>query len=288
MEGNTVAHDMNSKFAKKFLCSIDGSRYSQLAYKCTKSLMKKSDKITLFHVFSRNDKGKNNPSRLEEEYETELIGTFHRSRYSILWHNRDYDERSVKDILEDISKGDYDNVDAPDFMVLGYSGWKFDSDGNREEATSAGSTTDFCLRHIRNPIVIVKRDCEPGPNHFVMTVNGSNASKLGLDILYALVGPRDSLTVITISEHSRADAAIEDYYAAELLENCPTTSTRFESIQRTGSDTIHDTLNDYLRNLENGLDFLVIAPRSRVDNIFSSFTERVIQDVKANIILCKV
>jgi hypothetical protein len=249
--------------------------------------MKKIDKINLLHVYSSSDSGKKNPTRMRDEYETELVGNFHRSRYSLTWHNRDQDSRSVKEILADISVGDFEDIRAPDFIVLGYSGWKFNSDGSRE-ATSAGSTTDFCLREVRHPIVIVKGECSVGPKHIVMAVNNSNTSKLGLDIVYTLLGPRDRLTVVTISDHARADAATEQYYTNELRHHCPTTQSTFVNIRRTADDSLCDALNNYIDRLDVEMDFLALAPRSREEKIVSSFTEKVIQEVKANIILCKV
>lgn len=251
--------------------------------------MKKHDHITVLHIYSSSDSGKNRPQRLMDEYETECVGNFHRSRYNIVFKNyNDLEETSVKETLVDISRGEFEEVVKPDFLVLGFSGWKYQKDGSRNEPMSVGSTTDFCMRTIRNPIVIVKKECREGPKNFVMTVNGSNASKVGLDILFTLLGPDDHLTVVTLYEHAHVDESIEEYYTHELRERCPAKHFKFEPVRRVGNDNLHDTLNDYLENLEQDVDFLVIAPRTRDDKIFSSFTDRIIQDVKTNIILCKV
>lgn len=293
-----IAEEMNSKFAKRFLCAVDGSRFSDYAYDVMRSLKKKIDHITVMHVYSVEDKHTHaDPDRMREKFDAELTGQYPSSQYELVWHNNDKDQKPVKELLVKISEGKFGGVRAPDFLVLGYSGWRFhNKDGSRKDhATTAGSTADFCLRTIRNPVIIVKEEPRMNcPKNFVMSVNKSNASKLGLDILYTLLTPRDSLTVINIFDDSM-DAMgntdhreVRNYYERELEDNCPTTNAKFVSVMKSGNERTIDTLKNYLDSMEEYLDYFCVAPRLRENRVFSTLTDQVLLEVKANIILCKV
>jgi len=293
-----VAEALNDKLSKRFLCSVDGSRFSDYAFDVTRSLLKKIDHISVLHVYSVEDKhSQADPDRMREKYDTELLGHYPSSKYSLIWHNNDKDKKPVKEILVKVSEGKFGGMTAPDFLVLGYSGWRFHNvDGSRKDhATTAGSTADFALRTIRNPVILVKEEPRMNcPKNFVMSVNKSNASKMGLDILYTLISPRDSLTIININDSSidamgNSDSReVRNYYERELEDNCPTTRFKFVSVVKSGVVATIDTLKDYLDNMEEYLDYFCIAPRLRQDRMFSTLTDQVLLEVKANIVLCKV
>lgn len=290
-----IAEVMNDKFHKRFLCAVDGSRFSDYAYDVTRSLLKKNDHISLLHVYSADDE--HDPDTMREKYEVALTSQFSSSRYSLIWHNNDKDKKPVKEILVKISEGKFGGMTPPEFLVLGYSGWRFHNHdpSKKNHATTAGSTADFCLRNIRMPIIIVKEEPRMNaPKNFVLAVNKSNASKLGLDILYTLIQPRDTLTVINIYDDTMDELgntnhrAVHQYYRKELEENSPTVNSKFVSVMKSGNERTIDTLNNYLDNMEEYLDYFCIAPRLREDRTFSSLTDQVLLEVKANIILCKV
>ena len=287
---------MNQKFSKQYVVSVDGSRFSDYAVEVAKSLLKKHDHIKIFHVYSSADSGQADPERLRNKYEVDLIGRYPSSQYSFLWHNNDNDDRPIKKIMMSVADGSFGGVD-PDIMVIGYSGWRFHQTDSRRSghATTLGSTADFAMRNIHLPIVLVKqapRDVEG--KHFVMAVNRSNASKTGLDILYTMLTPADRLTVINVYDDSM-DAmgntdyqSVKNYYMEDLRENCPTTFCKFEPVMKNGATSTVRTVCDYVEELEEEVDFFVIAPRARADKSFSSFTEKAIMEMKCNIILCKV
>lgn len=290
-----MTNPIKAKFSKSFLCAVDGSSFSDLAFDCTNSLVKKNDHITLLHIYSNNDIGHNDPERLKQKYENKLTGLYLPSKYSLLWYNNDSDSKTVKSLLTNISEGKVGGCN-PDVLVIGFSGWRFHNHSSvRSKAIQTlGSTTDFCLRNIKLPMVIVKTESRPGANNFVMAVNHSNASKCGLDILYTFLGPKDTLTVVNVYDDAMDELgndkynSLKEYYTKELHSHCPTINAKFQGIMRSGYTSIVKTLKDYLENMENPVDFVVIAPRARDDNSITSFTEQALLEIDSNIILCKM
>lgn len=270
-----------------YVVAVDGSEASDVAFDASKAMLRRQDHLCCFHAFS-DLKNSELPSHLKsealkEKYENDLIGRYSLNRFSFLWEDRG--ERDVKTVLMELTNmyRVCDNV-TPDFIIMGYTGRK----GIRktEGPTTLGSNSDFALRHIHLPCILIKNPVPVGAKTFVMAVNKSDLCKAGLDLLFGLLAPRDTLTVITIDDglldkfgENNLDV-VKQYYEGQLSENASDTSS-FKLIPKDGTvaQTIINAIN------EIGPDFCAIAPRAK--EVSGSFTEQIILGVKSSIILCK-
>lgn len=308
------------KGSHTFLCCIDGSNHSSIAYQLCMNLMKKYDSICLFHAFCETSfpslPSNELPNEIRKRYQEQLEKatppvpsthySFHfeecysRSPLRVLTdlidHHTDEDKRFV---LPSASK-------SPDFVVLGQTG---SGNGKTEEArgeaappprdpSSLGRTVDMALRSVHLPCIIAKRLCpKDGPRVFVFAVNSSEQSKRGLDILLRLVASRDVLELIFIQKAGvsvEKIAEMQRYYEGELLRYGPPES-RFLKLAIQNHQTVAETIIDYVNNcyssashLSRVPDFFALAPRATmVNQAHSKLTESLIYGVQTSIILCK-
>ena len=276
-----------------FVCAVDGSDASHLAFKATKLLLKKKDHICIFHAF-KPELDEQKPAHMKSEtikhkYQTDLVGSFPSGKYSFLWEDKK--DCQAKELIIKLSDlyGQLNGGVKPEFLVLGYTGRK--GIHKTEGATTIGSTSDFALRSIHLPTILIKNEVPTGPKSYIMAIDESKNSKTGLDMIFPLIRPQDSLTVIHIYDventafgaQSEKDETAQ-YYENELNEHAPTTNAKFHPIMK-AAEGIAATINEYVNEIVP--DFFCMAPRAQAEKGITSLTEKMILELKCNIILCK-
>lgn len=298
-----------TKGSHTFLCCIDGSSASNVAFELTYALMKKHDSICLFHAFCESNfphlpSSEYLPTEIRKKYEARVKNSMILpSHYS--FHFEECYSRSVLRVLTDLidHHSDHDRrfvlptaAKSPDFVIFGQSGSGSDSGHHEEVHTtrdplSLGRTSDMALRSIHLPCIIAKRICsKEGTRSFVMAVNYSEQSKRGLDILLRLVSSRDTLELIYIQKPEVSTEKyhqIKHYFEEELRRYGPQDS-RFLKISIDHTQNVADTILDYVNNTNRIPDFFALCPRAAVVNqAHSKLTEKLIKEINTSIILCK-
>lgn len=121
---------------------------------------------------------------------------------------------------------------------------------------------------------------------FCVAVSHSQASKIGFDIVLALLKPKDRLKVVFVIGESDTDESISqlrDSYEKEMTAIGPTDSV-FVALQR-GGKQVDAALVDWLHDCE--CDYLAITPRSVVEVTKSRLTVPILLNAPCNVILCK-
>jgi hypothetical protein len=314
------------KGSHTFLCCIDGSSASFLAYELCMNLMKKYDSLCLFHAFCESGfpslAHKELPTEIRKHYQQEIekaIPPLPSTHYS--FHFEECYTRSPLRVLTDLIDHHTDEdkrfvlpsaSKSPDFVVLGQTGSGSDiaegtgDDGEGEAVASPpardpfslGRTADLALRSIHLPCIIAKKLCpKDGPRVFVLAVNSSEQSKRGLDILLSLVASRDILELIYIQKPGvsvEKIAVMQSYYEEELRRYGPPES-RFLKLSIAHQQTVAETMIDYVNNgyasssqLSKVPDFFALSPRvSLINQAHSKLTESLIYGIQTSIILCK-
>lgn len=266
------------------LCAVDGSPASDMAFESALNLMQNDDRIVVFHAYSPT-KDHDLPYNLrspvlEEKYENMLLSRFLPERYSLMWRQR-Y-EGTVKKLLSDAAE-----EVSPHFIVVGYTGRKgFDK---KDGPTTCGSNTDFALRHIRVPSIIIKYALpEKGPKEFLFAIKKqTELCRRGLDTLLNLMAPIDKLTVIYIDDgtldHFGDDNLdnMKSYYEERLAARASEASS-FRVIPKEGG-TVAEKLFEAIDSIDP--EFCCVAPRAK--EYTGSFTEKIILTVRSNVILLK-
>lgn len=299
-----------NKGSHTFLCCIDGSPASNVAYELCYALMKKHDSICLFHAFCESNfpnlpSTDYLPTEIRKKYEAKLKNSLIiPSHYS--FHFEECYTRSVLRVLTDLIDHHSDNdkrfvlpsaAKSPDFVILGQAGLGSDyhhedeSHPAKRDPQSLGRTSDMALRSTHLPCIIAKKVCsKEGIRTFVLAVNYTDQSKRGLDILLRLVSSRDTLELIYIHKPEVSIEKfnqIKQYYEEELQRYGPQDS-RFLKISIDHSQNVADTIIDYVNNSNRIPDFFAISPRATVVNqAHSKLTEKLIKEVNTSIILCK-
>jgi len=279
--------------ANMFVCAVDGTEAGDLAFGAVKDLIKKKDHICMFHAFNQptdETRVAMRPDNVKERYANELLSMYGRSRYSFIWEDKR--DRNVKDVIANLTSmyGKLAHGACPDFLVMGYTGSKGIT--KKGGATTAGSVSDFAMRSIHIPIIIIKNEVTPGPKSYVMAVDDSTTSSTGFDILCTLIKPQDSLTLVHVTEvnmdklgNSTVDT-VTSQYEKELNENAPTTNVSFKAILRKEGKSVSTLIQEAVDEIDP--DFFALAPRANPDNKITALTEQMIASVKSNIILCKL
>lgn len=279
--------------ANMFVCSVDGTEAGDLAFSAVKALVKKKDHICMFHAYNQptaETRVAMRPDNIKERYANELLGTYGPSRYSFIWEDKG--DSNVKEVISKLSTmyAQLASGATPDFLVMGYTGSRGIT--KKEGATTAGSVSNFAMRNIRMPIIIVKTEVPMGPKSFVMAVDKSTTSITGLEILYTLIKPQDTLTVIHVAEvrldklgNNTIDVLAEQY-EKDLAESAPTTNVSFQTLLSQDGKNTAEVIQDKVKEL--GPDFFALAPRTNPDNMLTALTEQMIVNVRSNIILCKL
>jgi hypothetical protein len=281
------------KGGNMFVCAVDGTEAGDLAFDAVKCLMKKKDHVCMFHAYNEptaETRVAMRPENIKERYANELLGMYGPKRYSFIWENRRGSD--VKSIISKLSVmyAKLANGASPDFLVMGYTGSRGIT--KKSGATTAGSVSNFAMRNIHMPIIIIKNEIVPGPKSYVMAVDGTEVSATGLDILFTLIKPQDSLTIVHVTEvkidklgNSTIDN-VTDQYEKELEDNAPTTNVTFKAILMADGKTVAELIQEQVEEI--GPDFFALAPRANPDNMLTSLTEQMIVSVKSNIVLCKL
>eukprot|EP01006_Ploeotia_vitrea_P028736 TRINITY_DN61370_c0_g2_i2.p1 TRINITY_DN61370_c0_g2~~TRINITY_DN61370_c0_g2_i2.p1 ORF type:complete len:345 (+),score=4.64 TRINITY_DN61370_c0_g2_i2:50-1084(+) len=309
---NDAADQLLAKGCVRFLCAVDGSPFADAAVECTTRLMKKNSHVYLFHAFS-SEEDKELPRHLDsealkEKYDIMMLTSLPKSKYTLVWEDR-FDNESaqtlpVKVVLIRATDGRIPRCTS-DFLVVGYSGLRNhlqseSKDGHglsyHAKKTVCGSIADFSMRYVHIPIIIVKKEIPPQSagvgKSFIMAVDNSTISKKGLDIVYNLLTPRDTLTVIHVFSDkldnfgNETGNVVRTYYEEDMARYSPTANCAFIPLMKEGTNLISDTIADYVN--EKGADFFCIAPRVRADGAFASMTEQMITRVHTNIVVCKL
>lgn len=98
---------------------------------------------------------------------------------------------------------EYSSMFPPDFIVLGSTGVR----GRDSSDTTMGSTVDKALRTLHVPCIICKHPCFASPSRtFIMAVDATERSRIGLDILMLLVRSCDTLRLLHMIPSSRTDS----------------------------------------------------------------------------------
>lgn len=278
----------------RFMCCVDGSEASEMAYKLVKHMMKPSDTLTMFHAHFTDPHAISEYSAddIRRKYEKQLIGDISPSkRWSLEWCKRAKGETVFSAVQSYLER---ETSKPPDFLVFGQTGRK----GIKQaHPTSLGSNADLAVRSLHIPCIIAKRHLHSEPRSYIYTANASLCSKCGFDILLQMVRSCDTLTVlycVDFTERSRFDGdtsntpsqeqmdEMRNYYESELYKYGPRTCSFVQSYVAENL-TVARHIADYVN--EKDPDFLALAPRAKDD--LSPTTDYLISHVRASIILCK-
>lgn len=232
-----IYHSKPTKGSRTFVCAVDGSEGSNLAFRMMMEMRKRLDHVCLFHTYSL-EKEKVLPQYFHNDdlrsyYENQLIHTYHLpvGKFSFDWTDRK--GQSVNQILVELLN-EYKGIrnpmtptrQTPDFFFCGYSGRKKshsfhevsrdlitenegkvqnenkeEKDGKESSETFClGSTADFASRNVHIPVIIAKKPIrnQSEPRIFVVGIDGTPLSKRGFHLLLQLVNPYDHLKLIYI------------------------------------------------------------------------------------------
>jgi hypothetical protein len=278
----------------RFMCCIDGSDASEIAYKLVKHMMKPSDTLTMFHAYKpdRHALSEYDPEDIKLKYKNQLIGDIQPSRrFSLEWREREKGQ-SVFSAVQGHLKRDPDS--SPDFLVFGQTGRK---GIKQDQPTSLGSNADLAVRSLHIPCIIAKKHLHSDPRHYIYTANSSLSSKCGFDILLQLVRSCDTLTVVYVvdftevskfngeTRNSPSQEQMDEmraYYDEELYKYGPRQCS-FVISYVAENRSVAEHIAEYVN--EKNPDFLALAPRAKDD--LSPTTDYLIGHVRASIILCK-
>jgi hypothetical protein len=301
---NRSAQSVASRKGINFLCCVDGSEAADIAFQLCMCLRRKHDTVEVFHAYQETKHNDLQPHYLPEairnKYDHQLRALMSSEQFSFHFEER-YSRtalRTLQDFLDHCSDSTNPYLlpvghKTADFVILGHAGRKRVHGGRHGGSeTSLGSTAELALRSIHVPCIIAKRNCphptSTVPKVFVLTVNFSECSKRGLDMLLPLVGPRDVLRLLFV-QRPEADAEkvkhIQNYYENELRQNGPFDS-KFERLRIDHHQTVANAIIDHV-NGPHCPDFLVLSPRARPSCVHAPITEQVIMNARPSIILCK-
>lgn len=274
-----------------YICSVDGSNNSHLGYQNIINLRKKYDFITIFHAYKDNQDEipiKFNAESIKERYENEINIELNSNNSVLCWEPRH--NRSVIDTLKDYITMCDETNNPPHFIVLGHTGRKVDKVRNeRGYFAPLSSNCDWVLRTIQLPAIIAKREIplRREKKVWMMAVDGTIYSNRGLDILFHLVNPKDTLIVFHIcndTESNEQITKITSYYEDELATSGPVSSQFILVEQERGID-LGTSIVNYVN--DTNPDLFALGPRARATLTLSPITEHVINNVNCSIIVCK-
>lgn len=305
-----IYHTKSKKGSRTFLCAVDGSDGSNLAFHMMMSMRKHFDRVCVFHTYSLDKEGMlpshYRKDELRSYYENELIHTYQMSsgKFSFDWVDRK--GKSVNEILVELLD-EYKGIrnpmtptrQAPDFFFCGFSGRKKSpSFEGRDDFTNLGSTANFASRNINVPVIIAKRPLQNSehPRCFVVGVDGTSLSKKGFHILLQLIKPHDIIKSIYIDgtaqsstrDHldssDQACQTIFEDYRSEIANLSLDLEATFESLFCRDEDcSIPSMICEYAQ--DQNADFIAITPRATGD--LSSISEQVIFLAPCSVILTK-
>eukprot|EP01041_Mallomonas_annulata_P003541 gene3541-7043_t len=143
------------KNANTWMCAVDGSKSSEIAFQTVLSMRRRVDHVCLFHSFSTHDDELNDEQRQEsvrQKFEPQLLAHLPVNRFSFYWQDRKESlHEAITDLVAEYKTALYThNLNSPmrilpDFFVLGYSGENksglYECTSSPETTTSTSSTT---------------------------------------------------------------------------------------------------------------------------------------------------
>ena len=149
-----------------------------------------------------------------------------------------------------------------------------------------GSNSNFIVREMHLPCIIVKRLCNQDKRTYIMAVDASTRSKEGLSMLLTLISPKDNLIIVHVEELSQKEgesssSETKDYYESEIKTWCPPGSKYMSFLPE--DKTVSDRLLEYIDEIDP--DFLVLAPSSLKTN--TSVSDYLLTKTNSNVILFK-
>jgi nucleotide-binding universal stress UspA family protein len=292
---NGTIHRLIKRTGNKYLCCVDGSDASDLAFKVLKALLKPSDTILMFHAYRKKRTGdlEFDPNDIRRKYTQHLTSSVRPpSRFEFEWVERKNNET----VLEALQKhlGTYEfSWEAlrpkapPDFIILGQNGRK----GPKSNPTALGTNSDLALRSVHAPCIIAKKYIPSGARKFILFVNGSLSSRIGFEILVQLICSRDTFTVVHVANKSEEEETKEDdahvaemreYFEEELDKYGPRYCS-FVATHIKHGQAVNERMVEYVN--ASGCDIMALAPRAK--DFLSSTSEYVISHVNCCVILCK-
>jgi hypothetical protein len=302
---------------KTFICAVDGSEYSNMAFHTMMKLRKSPDHICLFHAFSLVNEETipehHRKDALFSFYEHQIIQDYHLTsiKYSFDWEDRK--GRDVQEVVEhmlDEYKGIRNPMTptriSPDLYFCGFGG------KTEQNSLVLGSNSNFTMRKIHIPIVIVKKECSDNSRYFLVVVDHSPACLAGFHMLVSLMRPCDTMDCVSLSplswhgegdegsyveeegrkeddedsEHNgvtrnRATMSLREKYVSEIsnleLHNC-----EFKEVRRPHNSSFSEFISDYAN--QHQADFLSIAPSGSREYSYESM-QNVIENVNCSVVL---
>lgn len=318
---NDNYHSKPTKGSRTFVCAVDGSEGSNLAFRLMMNMRKRLDRVCLFHTYSL-EKEKTLPQcfckdELRSYYENELIHTYHLpvGKFSFDWTDRK--GQTVNQILVELLN-EYKGIrnpmtptrQTPDFFFCGFSGRKKspsfhelnenkDSKDEKEsnDINCLGSTAEFASRNLHVPIIIAKKSIqiETEQRCFIVGVDGTELSKKGFHILLQLINPYDRVKLIYVyspeqirdreelQKNEEINQNIFSDYENEILTSSPNIEYTFETLICPENSTISHIICDYAN--DHHADFIAISPRA--NGGLSSVSEQIIYLSPCSVILTK-
>ena len=155
--------------------------------------------------------------------------------------------------------------------------------------TTLGGTADITLKSAHIPCILMKKVVTSTSKFYCIAVDNSDMSKQGLDILLALVKPRDKLRVVHVFDTNILSDdnlnILKEYYINELNNFGPTDAEVVVLTKLNDNEVMTDIICNWIE--ENSPDYFAITPKARDGNDLSSLTASIIARAPCNVILCK-
>jgi hypothetical protein len=133
---------------------------------------------------------------------------------------------------------------------------------------------------------VIKSPIEKRSQVFIVAVNESHKSRIGLDILYRLMTSRDKLICLFVATSDADKQKIErlrDYYECDMIDFGPADS-QFVVLHASLEREVGETMINYVN--ESDADFFAVAPRSK--QTLSSVSDYLVSHSHKSIVLCKI
>lgn len=300
-----------------YVVAVDGSPTGDGCFALAMTMKKKQDKVLVLHSFNLTEQ-KTLPVHYQRDavkshYESLALsaGLSPKAVEDTVYLRERGDDETVRDAINSLI-GEYAEVRQAgiddtyylpsktiDFCVVGYCGRR-GAEAQENNPTFMGSTTDMCLRSVHMPVIISKRPLPPPPSPllYVVAVNNSHRSKMGVATVLAILRPRDKIIVIHIIKPTQGELGdqgksevdeISQYYNEELRLFGPHDSSMVLVPLLDNKSTAQTVVEYVNETCDPPPDFLCISPRSRINHNeeTSSLSAGVIGGAKCNVLFLK-
>lgn len=223
--------------ALTFLVSVDGSEGAHMAFTVACGLRRGSDQIAVYHAYDSVKPPTSlastfSPSSIRERYEIEALSKMRKGKMNIVMEDKEGKPAAglLVAYLAKINKqhphpqplssprggaSTLPPLTHVDFVFAGSLGRK----GTKQDSTGLGTTANSAINTLRTPVVIIKKPLAEPPlpppssgigmihnnhigevasRHFMVAVDGSDASHAGFLTTLLLMSPADRLTIIHV------------------------------------------------------------------------------------------